>query len=72
MDDNRMYQLMEAHMQLIFIYRLLEDPVDIVILMAHLQIGYTQEEVARMLGISQAAVAARLRRIKEIIRSNDL
>jgi len=67
-----MYQLMEAHMQLIFIYRLLEDPVDIVILMAHLQIGYTQEEVARMLGISQAAVAARLRRIKEIIRSNDL
>lgn len=52
---------LQNHNYIIFCYRIIDDPTDKFILMACLQLGYSQGDVARMLNISQAAVSHRLK-----------
>lgn len=48
---------------ILHMYRHLVDPVDRFILMAHYEGGYSQEEIATMVGVSQPAICKRLRDI---------
>ena len=52
----------------ISLYRSIGDPVDRFIIIAVYESGYTQTEIAEILGISQAAVNHRLTKTLEEIR----
>jgi len=52
----------------VFVYKLIEDPADKFILMAGIQLGYTQDMIARMLDIPQPTVSERLRQIRKLLK----
>lgn len=52
----------------ISVYSKIVDPIDKFILIARHESNYKQEEVAEMLGISQAAVSKRLTKVKKTMR----
>ena len=54
------------------IYEKLPDPLDKFILLANFEAGYTQVEIARMIGISQAAINRRLREARKFLRQAKL
>lgn len=59
---------LQTHNHVIFAYRVLEDVEDKFVLMACLQLGYTQEDVAKMLGVTQVSVSKRLKTARHILR----
>lgn len=64
----RTEELIQSHNYVILVYRILDDPVDKFIVMACLQMGYTQDDVARMLDISQVAVSKKLKEARRILK----
>jgi len=54
---------------IISIYSVIRDPVDKFILIARHESNYKQDEVAKMLGISQVAVSKRLTKMKRQMRA---
>lgn len=71
MDRDRLEDIIDAQLKVVFIYRLIGDPMDMFIFMAVMQVGFKQEEVARMLGISQEAVNARLTKVRKLLQQKD-
>lgn len=59
---------LQAHNHVIFAYRILENAEDKFILMACLQLGYTQDDVAKMLGVTQVTVSKRLKDVRHILK----
>lgn len=53
----------------ILIYRLLDNNTDRLIVMACLQLGFTQQEVALMLGCEQPYISRKLKEAREYIKS---
>lgn len=56
----------------VLLYRIVEDPIDKFIIMALLECGYKEEEVARMFGISQEAISKRFTKAKSLLRIKEL
>ena len=70
----RIGEQIDARNSIIFLYRLLyeenrKDCTNMFILMATLQLNYTQEEVASMLGTTQENVSKRLKTARKILKS---
>lgn len=57
-----------THNYVVLAYRILENVEDKFVVMACLHLGYTQREVADMLGVSQVAVSKRLKSARRILR----
>lgn len=59
---------LQTHNHVIFAYRVLENAEDKFILMACIQLGYTQEDVAKMLGVTQVTVSKRLKDVRHMLK----
>jgi len=52
----------------ISVYKSLDDPITRFIIIAHFECGYTQDEIAKMVCLSQPSVLYRIKKAKERLR----
>lgn len=52
----------------LLMYKKLDDPMDKFILIARHESGYKQEEIAKMVNMTQVAVHKRLKKISELLK----
>ena len=50
------------------LYHCIKDPMSKFIIMSHFECGYSQDDVARMLGISQPTVVQRIKKLQEKLK----
>lgn len=59
---------LQTHNHVVLAYRILESAEDKFILMACVQLGYPQHDVARMLGVTQVMVSKRLKNVRKVLK----
>jgi DNA-directed RNA polymerase specialized sigma24 family protein len=68
MDIERVDNILDSRNAVVLMYRILEKDRDKFIIMACLQLNYSQEEVGRMLGTSQENISKRLKRARQLLK----
>lgn len=68
MNIERIDNIIDSRNAIVLMYRIIEKDTDKFIVMACLQLNYTQEEVGRMLGVTQENVSNRLKRARNLLK----